>query len=347
MVNANKSVVMLQYPAGSIAAGVHVGIQNKELNTNLSEGDILLRNLYVSIDPYLRGRMDGVKDHYVPSFELNATFDSHGISEVIETKNEKFPVGTLVMGPYTRWEEHSVLNSGATQTLTSLPAEIRNSKVPLSAYLGVLGTPGLTAYGSLTNVAKLKAGETIYISSAFGAVGQLVGQMAKLKGLRVVGSVSSDDKVDYLLKQANLDAAFNYKKGNIVDSLRADAPEGIDIYYDNVGGEALEAALEVLKPFGRIIACGMVSGYDTKETYHVKNLSQIIGKRLNIQGILVFDYYQEIFKQFTEDVTQWYLNGDIVYKEDITDGLDNAPEAFVGLFSGKTFGKAVLKIADL
>ncbi|KAF9358046.1 hypothetical protein BGX26_002567 [Mortierella sp. AD094] len=348
MVNANnKSVVLLQHPTDYAVAGVHVGVQHKELNTRLNEGDILLRNLYVSVDPYLRGRMVGLKDSYIPSYEIHGAFDSYGISEVVETKNTKFPVGTLVTSPFIRWEEQTVLPSSIAKDLTILPAEVRDSKIPLSAYIGVLGMPGFTAYGSLLDIGQPKAGETIYISAASGAVGQLVGQIARLKGLRVVGSVGSDDKVDYLLKELKFDAAFNYKKGKIVSSLRAAAPEGIDIYYDNVGGEALEAALGVLKPHGRIIACGMVSGYNSDEGYNVKNLFQIVAKRLAIKGFSVLDFNEELNERFRKDVTEWFLNGDIVYKEDITEGLEDAPEAFVGLFQGKNFGKALVKIADL
>ncbi|KAF9426315.1 hypothetical protein BGZ76_002816 [Entomortierella beljakovae] len=347
MVKSNKSVVFIKHVEGPVTARTHVDVQHKDINTQLGEGDILLRNLYVSLDPYLRGRMVGLKDSYVPSFEISDAFDSYGISEVIETKNPKFPVGTLVTGPFTRWEEYTVLPTSSSSTLVILPEAVRNSKIPLSAYIGVLGMPGFTAYGGLLDIGQPKAGETIYISAASGAVGQLVGQIAKLKGLRVIGSAGSDDKVEFLLKELKFDVAFNYKKGKIVDSLRAAAPEGIDIYYDNVGGESLEAALHVLRLHGRVIVCGMVSGYNTDDTYHVKNLVLISSKRLTIKGFLVLEFSQELQQRFNKDVTGWFLNGDIVYKEDITNGLDDAPEAFVGLFDGKNFGKALVKIADL
>lgn len=206
---------------------------------------------------------------------------------------------------------------------------------------------GLTAYGSLLELGQPKAGQTIFVSTASGAVGQLVGQIAKLKGLTVIGSAGSDDKVDYLLKELKFDAAFNYKKGNILASLRAAAPNGIDIYYDNVGGETLEAAIEVLNRHGRVIICGMISGYNTQETYHVKNLFQILVKSLTIRGFVVTEFDEEVQKSFQRDVTAWLLEDKIVYREDITVGLENAPDAFVGIFDGKNFGKAVVKIADL
>lgn len=199
----------------------------------------------------------------------------------------------------------------------------------------------------MLEIGQPKAGETIFISAASGAVGQLVGQIAKLKGLRVVGSAGSDQKVEFLLKELKFDAAFNYRKGNILESLRAAAPEGIDIYYDNVGGETLEAALDVLKTHGRIVVCGMISGYNTNESYHVKNLIQILLKRLTIKGFVVAEFNEEVKRSFQKDVTAWLLEDKIVYREDITEGLENAPEAFVGIFEGKNFGKAVVKIADL
>jgi NADPH-dependent curcumin reductase CurA len=206
---------------------------------------------------------------------------------------------------------------------------------------------GFTAYGSLIAIGEPKAGETIFISAAAGAIGQLVGQIAKLKGLRVIGSTSSDAKAEFLRQELKFDVAINYKKGSLVESLRAAAPEGIDIYYDNVGGDLLDAALEVIKPHGRILACGMVSGYNTKEGYAYKNLFRIVTKRLTIKGFLVQEFDPALQERFAKDVRTWLLNGDIRYKEDITEGLEAAPEAFVGIFEGKNVGKAVVKIADL
>ncbi|KAK3829105.1 MAG: hypothetical protein J3Q66DRAFT_324355 [Benniella sp.] len=343
----NKTVVLLQHPTGYPQAGVHIGVQYREIDTTLNEGDVLVRNLYISLDPYLRGRMNGIKDYIVPSYQINGPFDGHGVSEVIESKNSKLPVGTLVTYDMTRWEERSVVPASIAKDLVVLPEGARNSKIPISSYIGVLGMPGFTAHASLLEIGQPKAGETIFISAASGAVGQLVGQIAKLKGLRVVGSAGSDQKVEFLLKELKFDAAFNYKKGNILESLRAAAPEGIDIYYENVGGETLEAVLDVMKLHGRIIVCGLISGYNTNESYHVKNLVQILAKRLTIKGFVVADFNEEIENAFQKDVTAWLLEDKIVYKEDITEGLENAPEAFTGVFEGKNFGKAVVKIAGL
>ena len=206
---------------------------------------------------------------------------------------------------------------------------------------------GLTAYSSLKIIGQPKAGETIFISAASGAVGQLVGQIAKRLGLRVVGSAGSDSKVEYLLKELKFDAAFNYKTGNILENLKAAAPEGVDIYYENVGGETLEAALEVMNTHGRIVACGMISQYNTQSPYGVRNLTNIVGKRLTMRGFIVSDFAAECGADFAKDVGSWLVNGEIIYKEDIAVGLDNAPDAFVGMLQGKNFGKQVVKIADL
>lgn len=190
---------------------------------------------------------------YVPGYEINEALDSYGVAEVVSSKNPAYPVGSIVYGAI-RWEEYTVQPASTVASFEILPkARELADKIPLSNYVGILGMPGLTAYGSLKAVARPKAGETIYISAASGAVGQLVGQLAKLQGLKVIGSAGSDDKVDYLIKDLKFDAAFNYKKGPILDSLRKAAPKGIDIYYDNVGAEHLEAALEVLNKKGRIV----------------------------------------------------------------------------------------------
>ncbi|KAF9109680.1 hypothetical protein BGX27_007352, partial [Mortierella sp. AM989] len=206
---------------------------------------------------------------------------------------------------------------------------------------------GMTAYSSLKIIGQPKAGETIFISAASGAVGQIVGQISKKLGLRVVGSAGSDQKVEYLLKELKFDAAFNYKKGSIVENLRAAAPEGVDIYYENVGGETLEAALEVMNTNGRIVACGMISTYNTTNPYGVPNLFHFVAKRLTMRGFIVSDFVEECAADFAKDMGSWLAKGEIIYKEDIADGIDSAPDAFVGMLQGKNFGKQVVKIADL
>ncbi|KAG0262560.1 hypothetical protein BG011_010062 [Mortierella polycephala] len=339
----NKSVIFLKHPTEFPVPGEHFDVQTKDLTVNLNAKDVLLRNLYISQDPYMRGRMRDTDKSYVSGFQIGQPLEGFGVSEVIESKNDDFPVGAVVAG-IVSWAEYTVV-PGA-QGLRAIP-DARNPKIPLSSYIGVLGMPGMTAYSSLKIIGKPKAGETIFISAASGAVGQLVGQIAKRQGLRVVGSAGADNKVEYLLKELKFDAVFNYKKGNILENLKAAAPEGIDIYFENVGGETLEAALEVMNTHGRIIACGMISQYNTQAPYGVRNLTHIVGKRITMRGFIVSDFQEECGADFIKDVGSWLVNGEIIYKEDVAVGIENAPDSFVGMLKGKNFGKQVVKIADL
>ncbi|KAG0290586.1 hypothetical protein BGZ96_005953 [Linnemannia gamsii] len=330
----NKSAIFLKYPTEYPVAGEHLEIQNKELTVDLKDNDVLLRNLYFSLDPYMRGRMRNAKS-YVPGFQIGEAMTGYGVAEVKESKNAAFPVGTIVSG-FTGWQQYSVI-PGASG-LRVIPGA-RESPIPLSAHLGVLGMP---------IIGQPKAGETIFVSAAAGAVGQLVGQMAKKLGLRVVGSAGSDDKVDYLINELKFDAAFNYKKnGTILENLKRAAPEGIDIYYENVGGETLEAALEMMKDHGRIIACGMISQYNTQQPYGIRNLFHIVSKRITFRGFIVSDFAEECGADFAKDVGSWLVKKEIIYREDIAEGIDASPEAFIGMLKGKNFGKQVVKIADL
>ncbi|KAF9202007.1 hypothetical protein BGZ49_007814 [Haplosporangium sp. Z 27] len=323
----NKSVIFLKAPEEYPIPGEHFAVQSNDLQVDLKED--------------MRGKMTGGLAYPVP-FVVGKPLEALGVSEVIESKNDKFPVGTVVAGT-VGWEEYTVVAGAKDIRAIDNP---RNPKIPLSSYVGVLGMPGLTAYGSLKKIGKPKAGETIFISAASGAVGQLVGQMSKRLGLRVIGSAGSDEKVEYLLKDLKFDAAFNYKKGSILENIRAAAPDGVDIYYENVGGETLEAVLQVMNRFSRIIGCGMISGYNTPNPYGVRNLFLIIAKSIKFQGF-IFDEFEEDFADFIKDVGAWLANGEIIYKEDIADGIESAPDAFVGMLKGKNFGKQIVKIADL
>ncbi|KAF9912999.1 hypothetical protein EC991_005867 [Linnemannia zychae] len=339
----NKSAIFLKYPTEYPIPGEDIEIQTKELTVNLKDKDVLVRNIYFSLDPFMRGRMKNTKS-YIPGFQIGEAMSGLGVSEVIESKNDAYPVGSIVTG-FTGWQEYSVI-PGASG-LRIIPGA-RESPIPLTAHIGVLGMPGMTAYSSLKIIGQPKAGETIFISAAAGAVGQLVGQMAKKLGLRVVGSAGSDDKVDYLIKDLKFDAAFNYKKnGTILENLKRAAPEGIDIYYENVGGETLEAALEVMNNHGRVVACGMISQYDTLQPYGIRNLHHIVSKRITMRGFIVTDFAEECGADFAKDVGSWLINKEIIYRVDVCEGIEASPEAFVGMLKGKNFGKQVVKFADL
>ncbi|KAF9179741.1 hypothetical protein BGZ50_006705 [Haplosporangium sp. Z 11] len=349
MINLNnKAIVFLKHPTEYPIEGTHFEVRSLKVNKDLQDNDVLLRNIYLSLDPYIRGLMREVKTPGAPVYQIGQVMRSDGVSEVIQSKNPAFPVGTLVTG-FIGWEEYSYVPH--TRGLRCLPINARDQiKIPLSAYVGVLGMPGMTAHVSLLKlVGEPKPGETIFISAASGAVGQLVGQIAKLRGLRVVGSAGSDEKVAYLLNDLKFDAAFNYKAPSttILESLMSHVPEGIDIYYENVGGETLEAALECMNLNGRIIVSGMISQYNTATPYGIRNLSHLISKRLTMRGFVISDLAEEHGAEFVKDVTQWLETDQIHYREDVAMGIESAPQAFIGMLKGKNFGKQIVKIADL
>ncbi|KAF9187334.1 hypothetical protein BGZ51_001424 [Haplosporangium sp. Z 767] len=344
---SNTSVVYLKHPTEFPVPGEHLGVRtDKDFNPVLKDGEVLTRNLVISLDPYMRGKMrDANVQSYTPAFQIGHTLDARGVAEVIESKNSKYPVGSIIHA-FVGWEEYTVLPELPNTKIIPQARELQSS-LPLSSYVGVLGMPGLTAYSSLKEIGQPKAGETIFISAASGAVGQLAGQLANAWGLTVIGSAGSDEKVDYLLKEAGFHHAFNYKKRSAREALKELAPKGIDIYFENVGGETLEAALDHLNTFGRVIACGMISQYNTSKPYGVKNLMQVVSKRLTIRGFIVSDFDEKYSADFFRDVKDLLLKKKIVYRVDEVKGVEAAPEAFVGMLQGKNFGKQVVKIADL
>ncbi|HET6859293.1 MAG TPA: NADP-dependent oxidoreductase [Streptomyces sp.] len=304
--------------------------------TEPAEGRILVRNLHFSVDPYMRGRMNDVKS-YTPPFKLDQPMDGGAVGEVIASRDERFAVGDHVLHGLG-WREYA-----------DVPAQhavkVDASLAPLSAYLGVLGMPGLTAYAGLFEVASFKEGDAVFVSGAAGAVGSQVGQMAKIKGAsRVVGSAGSAEKVKHLTEQYGFDAAFNYKDGPVSPQLREAAPDGIDVYFDNVGGEHLEAALTSFNVHGRATICGMIAQYnDTEATPGPRNMALIIGKRLRLQGILVGDH-AALQPKFVEEVSGWIRSGELKYDETVVEGIENGYDAFVGLLRGENTGKMIVSL---
>jgi NADPH-dependent curcumin reductase CurA len=299
------------------------------------EGEVLVRNLFLSVDPYMRGRMNDVKS-YVPPFELGKVMDGGAVGEVVASTVDSHAVGDLVLHGLG-WREWSV---GPAKGFTVLP---RGDFSP-SYYLGVLGMPGLTAYAGLFEVAGLTEGETVFVSGAAGAVGSLVGQLAKARGGRVVGSAGSAEKVAWLTDELGFDAAFDYKSGPVAQQLRAAAPDGIEVYFDNVGGEHLEAAISSLKVHGRAAICGMISMYNSTEPAPApRNLAQVVGKRLKLQGFLVSDHAQ-LQGQFLQEVVPMLGDGRLRAQETVVDGIDRMPDAFLGLLTGGNTGKMVVRV---
>jgi NADPH-dependent curcumin reductase CurA len=345
----NKAVIFKSVPNGQPIPGKDLVVEASEFDLEQSppEGGVTTKNLYASFDPYQRGKMRSPeKKSYSPPYTIGEPIGNAVIAKIIKSSNPKLNAGDIVVGAL-RFEEYSVL----TKETADLLRKIENPyNLDLKAFLGALGMPGLTAYSSYYDIGQPKKGETIFISAASGAVGALVGQLAKHDGLKVIGSVGSDEKLDYIMKDLNFDGGFNYKKEKPIDALKRLAPNGIDIYYENVGGEQLEAALDRLNTFGRIVACGMVSEYSTPETerHGIKNLMQIIAKRLTIRGFIVGDENMgpKYRKARDENIAKWLHEGTFKEKMSVTEGIDNAPEGFVGMLQGKNFGKAVLKIAD-
>ena len=302
----------------------------------LRDGQVLVRNLFISVDPYMRGRMNDVKSYSAP-FALDAALDGGAVGEVIASRAADRKVGDAVVHQLG-WREYAAVDAGATT-----PA--RTDLAPASAFLGALGMTGLTAYAGLLKVAEFKAGDAVFISGAAGAVGSLVGQIAKAMGAsRVIGSAGSPEKVARLL-ELGFDAAFNYRDAPVRDQLKAAAGErGIDVYFDNVGGDHLEAALSVLNVGGRVALCGAIAQYNSTEPPAApRNLALAIGKQLTLRGFLVSSYRQYA-GEFAEHMAGWLAEGTVSYDETVVDGLENAPQAFIDLLDGANTGKMLVRI---
>jgi len=302
------------------------------------KGEVLVRNLYMSVDPYMRGRMMDRKS-YMPPFQVGAVLEGGAVGQVVASDGGPFEKGDYVLS-MLGWREYFVSDGSGLRKIDPAVA-------PIQAYLGVLGLTGFTAYVGLLEIGRPKEGDTVFVSAASGAVGSMVCQIAKLKGCRAVGSAGSDEKVAWLVAEAGVDAAFNYKrKPDLIEELGNHCQKGIDVYYENVGGEHLVAALEHMNPFGRIVLCGLISQYNATEPVPGPvNFTQILTKRLTLQGFIVGDHFDKL-QRFTHDMSKWIKEGKIKWKETDVEGLENAPQAFIGLFEGKNFGKMLVKLAS-
>ncbi|MEV6882637.1 NADP-dependent oxidoreductase [Streptomyces sp. NPDC051135] len=300
------------------------------------DGQVLVRNRYVSVDPYMRGRMSAAKSYAAP-YELGKVMQGGAVGEVIASNAEGIAVGDHVLH-FFGWREYAALDAKHA-------VKVDPDAAPLSTYLGVLGMTGLTAYAGLLRTASFKEGDSVFVSGAAGAVGSQVGQIAKLKGAsRVIGSAGSDEKVKLLLDEYGFDAAFNYKNGPVSEQLRAAAPDGVDVYFDNVGGDHLEAAVGSLNLNGRIAICGAISVYNnTEPAPGPKNLARLIQTRGRIEGFLVGDHY-DLQPQFVEEVGPWVRSGELKYRETVVEGIENNLEAFLGVLRGDNTGKMIVKL---
>jgi hypothetical protein len=303
---------------------------------DLADGQVRVRNLFMSVDPYMRGRMNDVKS-YVPPFQLGEPLQGGAIGSVTESRSADLAEGDMVLH-MLGWRDEAVLPARHAQ---KVPAAEGLSP---SAYLGVLGMPALTAYVGLLDIAALKPGDVVFVSGAAGAVGSMVGQIAKLKGAaRVIGSAGSEEKVRWL-REIGFDAAFNYKAAPVFGQLREAAPEGIDVYFDNVGGDHLQAALAVLNPYGRVALCGAIAHYNATELpAGPNNLTLAIGKRLTLRGFIVSDH-QARLPDMIADVSGWLRDGKLFHAETVVEGLDQAPAAFINLLRGHNTGKMIVRL---
>ncbi|GAO18687.1 uncharacterized protein UV8b_01854 [Ustilaginoidea virens] len=341
---ANSTLVYKSIPKGYPVPGQDVLVETREIDLNsVPPGGLLVAVFYASLDPYLRGKMrDPSIPSYTPAYTPDEPIANDTIAKVLKSDHPDFRPGDMVKS-YGPIAEYAAIPDPASQRVT----KIHNPyNLDLALFLGPLGMPGLTAWSSLYEIGRPKKGETILVSSAAGAVGQLVGQMAKKEGLRVVGSVGSDEKLDFITRELGFDGGFNYKRERPADALKRLASDGIDIYYDNVGGEHLEAALDGFKDHGRAVACGMISQYNTEEPYPIRNLMQVVTKQLTIRGFVVgdSDFGPAYHKEHQEKLQKWLADGSFKAKLHFIEGIDNAAEGLVGIFRGENFGKAVLRI---
>ena len=304
----------------------------------IKDGEVLVQNVYMSVDPYMRGRMVDRKS-YIPPFQIGQPLEGASVGRVVASKNDALNEGDYVLS-MLGWREYFVSDDTG---LTKIDAGL----LPPQAYLGVAGMTGLTAYVGLLHIGELKEGQTVFVSAAAGAVGSVVCQIARLKGCYVVGSAGSDEKVSWLLEEAGVDAAFNYKTtDDVIAEVGRHFPDGIDVYFENVGGVHLEAALEHMKPNGHIVMCGMISLYNAvKPVPGPSRLFYVTTKKLTMKGFIVSDHFDKL-GAFIADMGKWIADGKIKWKETIVDGIEKAPEAFIGLFKGENFGKMIVKLVD-
>ncbi|XP_049404605.1 2-alkenal reductase (NADP(+)-dependent)-like isoform X3 [Solanum stenotomum] len=336
----NKQIILKHYVEGYPKES-DMEFKKNNIKLNVPEGSnvVVLKNLYLSCDPYMRSRMSKLEGSYVESFTPGSPITGCGVAKVLESGDSNFQEGDLVWG-MTGWEEYSIVTASQSALF-----KIHDKNVPLSYYTGILGMPGMTAYVGFYEICSPKKGETVFVSAASGAVGQLVGQFAKMLGCYVVGSAGTKEKVDLLKNKFGFDEAFNYKEEkDLVVALKRYFPNGIDIYFENVGGKMLDAVLVNMKLCGRIAVCGMISQYNLEKTEGVHNLFCLITKRIRMEGFLVSDHYH-LYPKYLEMIIPQIKGGNIVYVEDIAEGLENAPKALVGLFYGRNVGKQVVMLS--
>ncbi|MBX3193200.1 MAG: NADP-dependent oxidoreductase [Labilithrix sp.] len=297
------------------------------------DGEIVVRNHYLSLDPYMRGRMNERRSYAKP-VGIGEVMVGGTAGEVIASKNPSFAVGDRVVGAYG-WQEYGVSNGRDVRKV--------DGKVPLSAYLGVVGMPGVTAYVGLYDIGEPKAGETVVVSAAAGAVGSVVGQLAKLRGCRAVGIAGGKTKCDYVVRELGFDACIDYRAPDFADQLRAATPNGVDVDFENVGGPVMDVVISLLNTFARVPLCGLIAHYNDAEPRGLSSVESLLWKRVKLQGFIISDRMDR-WPQALDDLATWVAEGKIRWRETVADGITSAPRAFLGMLRGENLGKQIVKL---
>ena len=334
----NRKIVLASRPTG-LPTKDNFALVEEKLPVP-RDGQVLVQTIYLSLDPYMRGRMSDAKS-YAESVAIGGTIVGGTVSRIVQSKSGEFREGDIVLCA-AGWQTHAAVGAAGL-------IKLDRGRFPLSYFLGVLGMPGLTAYVGLLDIGRAKAGETIVVSAASGAVGSVAGQIAKIKGMRAIGIAGGARKCAYLTDELGFDASVDYKAPDFMENLKRACPNGIDVYFDNVGGDVLDAVFPHLNIGARVPVCGRIAhSSDTAAPSGPNRLpgimAQVLIKRILMQGFIIFDH-QDRRPEFLADVGQWVEQGGIKYREDVTDGLENAPEAFIGLLTGRNFGKSLVRLS--
>ena len=332
----NQQIRLASRPSGWVTAENFV--MSEEAVAKPRDGEVLVRNIFMSVDPYMRGRMNDVKS-YIPPFQVGEVLQAGVVGQVIESKFDGIAEGDYVNG-MLGWENYSISDG---RLLRKIPA----TGAPLSYHLGILGMPGMTAYVGLTKIAAAKAGDNVFVTAASGAVGSVVGQIAKILGCKVAGCAGSDEKVALLKAEFGYGAGFNYKTSeSLNDSVAKVCPKGIEVLFENVGGDIFEAALWNMRNYGRVALCGMISDYNLEEPRPgPRGMMLIVGRRLTLRGFIVSDH-PEACEEYVKKASGWLQEGKLNYRETIATGIENAPQAFIDLLKGRNTGKQIVQLAD-
>ena len=332
MTTPNKQVLLASRPQGRVTED-NFRIVEAPVGRPAA-GEVLVRNEWLSLDPYMRGRMSEAKS-YVPPVQLGEVMVGQTVGEVIESQDARFKPGDKVLTPLG-WQLYGVARG---KELT--PIDV--NRAPASYYLGVLGMPGLTAWLGLSEIGQPKPGETVVVSAASGAVGSVVGQLAKIAGCRAVGIAGGKAKCEYVVRELGFDACIDYRAGNLLPELRQACPKGVDVDFENVGGEILDALLSIMNPFSRIVLCGLIADYDVSEPHGYKKLRSVLVNRIRMQGMIVFDWKHR-YGEALQALAGHLAAGKLKYRESVVHGLDNAPRGLIALLKGEHFGKQLVKL---